>query len=420
MSSKENKKEVIDIIPPNSFRRSFETFPKKRNWVPIFKFRRVGKRKILSLVGVLFVILILYSFINAKAQVSVVPKMEKFNSEFVINIDKDIEKVDIFTDTIPGHLLEETNSLTKSFPASGKIITAKKAEGIIRVYNNYSTLAQPLRASTRFMAASGEIFRTPTRIVVPGKKIEKGKEVPGYLDVKVVADQPGEEYNIGPTTFSIPGLVGTPLYTKFYAESFEPMKGGFRGEKSQVTKEDIQQAQDSVVNILKEEGKKVIEKKASDSNSVLLKEALFQEVQSTSSPEVGTQTDKFDFEAKTRSIALVFKKDDLEKLIEDKLPEGKKIYSDSLEFHWDPQSVDFKSGKMIVNLKFAGNIYPAIDLDSLREKILGKKVLEARKILEAMQEISKADIKVRPFWRKRLPSSQKRVKIELDLTQRVD
>lgn len=419
MSSREVQKEVIDIIPPKNFKKSSESFPRKKNRIFISKFR-FDQGKALSLVGVLFVILIFYSFIATEARVRIIPKMEEFSSELTIIVDREVRKADVFSNTIPGYLLEETNSLSKSFSSSGKIVAAKKAEGVIRVYNDYSAFAQPFRARTRFMSASGKVFRTPTRIVVPGKRIENKKQVPGYIDVRVIADQPGEEYNIEPTTFSIPGLVGTPLYTKFYGKSFEPMKGGFKGEISQITEEDIKKAQDLVIKTLKTEGKKVIEKKALDSDAILLREALVQKIQATSSPEPGTQVDRFEFRAEAKSIALVFKNKDIKKLIANQIPEGRKIDNESLEFHWEPQRIDLDSGKMIINLKFSGNIYSNIDLSNIKKEIIGRKIPEVKEILEKRKEISRADIIVRPFWRKSLPFSQTKVEIELDLTQEVD
>ncbi len=73
---------------------------------------------------------------------------------------------------------------------------------------------------TRFLALDGKIFRLTKGITVPGAKIVEGKIIPSSIEAAVIADQPGEAYNIGPVSrFSIPGLKGTPKYEAFYAES---------------------------------------------------------------------------------------------------------------------------------------------------------------------------------------------------------
>jgi len=52
-------------------------------------------------------------------------------------------------------------------------------------------------ANTRFADPNGKIFRISKAITVPAK---------GTLVVTLTADQAGASYNIGPSTFSIPGL----------------------------------------------------------------------------------------------------------------------------------------------------------------------------------------------------------------------
>lgn len=406
------RKKVIDIIPPQKREGVLSVKEKKKVY-----FQKKKKKRKIFLLGIIFLIVILfvYSSFFARAEVFIKPVMHKFSSQIEIIVDERANQIDFSENIIPGFILEEPNSTKKTFSASGKSIDEKRAEGTIRVYNNYSAFSQAFRAQTRFMAASGEIFRTPTRVVIPGKKIKNGKEVAGYKDIKVIADQPGEEYNIGPTTFSIPGLVGTPLYTKFYAESFEAMKGGYRKEKPQVTEEDIQKAQKEVLEILRSEGKKVLEKKADDSGFVFLDQALFEEVQSTSSSaEPGEMVDNFDFSGKMKLAALVFRKKDIEKIIARKIEENERIYLESLSYHWEVERVSFKEGRMTVNLKFSVDLYMDIDLDKMKNNILGMDISEAREAIMGGENISNVKIRVKPFWRKKLPSQANNIEVKLN------
>ncbi|MCD6550147.1 hypothetical protein J7K24_01215 [bacterium] len=407
------RRKMIDIIPPRQ--REEVLLMKERKSSNYFQNKKKGKKIILCGIVLLAALLFVYSSFFAKAEIYIKPVMHKFGSQIEIIVDKKANQIDLSKNIVPGFILEESNSLTKTFSASGKSIDEKKAEGIIRVYNNYSTFSQAFRAQTRFMAASGEIFRTPTRVVIPGKKIEKGKEVPGYKDIRVIADQPGEEYNIGPTTFSIPGLVGTPLYTKFYAESFEPMKGGYRKEKPQVTEEDIQKAQEEVLETLRLEGKKVLQKKADDNGFVFLDQALFEQIQSTSSSaNIGEMVDNFDFSGKMSLTALVFREKDIEKIIANKIEENERIYLESLNYHWEVEKVDFKKGKMIVNLKFSVDLYPNINLKEIKSNVLDKNILDAKQMIIDDERVYNVEIKIKPFWRKKLPSRLNNIKVRIN------
>ena len=67
-----------------------------------------------------------------------------------------------------------------------------------------------------------------------------GKNIPGSVDVKVYANEPGEKYNIGLSDFTIPGFKGDPRFDKFYARSKTPITGGLIGNIKIVPEEDKQ------------------------------------------------------------------------------------------------------------------------------------------------------------------------------------
>lgn len=405
-------KKIIDIIPPDEFEKAEPAPSKKVAKKP--KKKRRFKKFIVFLIFI-FIIAIIYCSVSSNVEIEIQPKMSSLKSEFRVNVDRQAG-IDLSNRIVPGYTLEEQNSFSQEFPSSGKVTQDQKAKGTIRVYNDYSGLSQSLRANTRFMAASGEIFRTPTQVIIPGRKMEGGKEVSGFVDVKVVADKTGSDYNIEPTTFSIPGLAGTALYTKLYGKSFTPMSGGSEGEAPQVTEEDLEKAESIVVRRLKIEGENILEKKAGDSGFVFLKEVLEQEVKATSSPvEAGAIARNFEFSAKVKSTALLFKKEDAEKLILDQVPEDKKLHKDSLDMNWRLIEVDLEQGKITLDLKSSGNIYFDIGQWNLEEELRGKTISEAKLILEEKPEISEVWIDSWPFWVKKIPWKSDRIKIRLKL-----
>ena len=408
-------KEIIDIIPPEKIGKP-KLLPSKKKDLKKPK-RKIRFRKLwFFLVSILMIAGFGYGFTFSRVEIEIWPKMDTFELGLEIIVDSKAEEADWSTKIIPGCFLEERNSFSQQFPASGKIVKDEKAEGVIRIYNNYSGLSQSLRANTRFMAASGEVFRTPIRVVIPGKKTEEGKEVPGYIDVKVIADQPGPEYNIKPTSFSIPGLVGTALYTKFYGRSFELMTGGFKGETPQVTKEDLEKAEIAVVKRLKAEGEQILEKKAVDSGSILLKETFEQDVKATSSSaKAGVEVENFDFLAEVKSTVLIFKEEDINKLILDQAPQGTRFYEKSLDINWKSKELNLIQGKITLDLEFSGEVYSDLDQLVLRRELKERPLLEAKEFLEKKSEISKVEIDSWPFWIKKIPRNLNKIKLKLKL-----
>jgi len=120
---------------------------------------------------------------------------------------------------------EEDSSVV---PAQGTQHVERKASGTITVVNDYSAATVKLVKDTRFQTPDGLIFRTPADIVVPGKK----GSTPGTVDITVIADQAGSQYNVGPVAkFTLPGLKGGAMYSNVYARSSAAMSGGAIGDE---------------------------------------------------------------------------------------------------------------------------------------------------------------------------------------------
>ena len=66
----------------------------------------------------------------------------------------------------------------------------------------------------------------------------------------------GEKYNIDPSVFSVPGLVGTAQYTYVYAESYEKFQGGSTGSAPTVTQVDLDNAKTAIDELAKSEMEK--------------------------------------------------------------------------------------------------------------------------------------------------------------------
>jgi len=125
-------------------------------------------------------------------------------------------------------------------PAQGVQHVDTKASGQITIINDYSAAPVKLVSTTRFETPSGLIFRVPNDVVVPGKK----GATPGSVQVTVIADAPGADYNVGPIAkFTLPGLKGGPLFSGVYARSDTAFTGGFSGDQLQTAPGALQAAQ---------------------------------------------------------------------------------------------------------------------------------------------------------------------------------
>jgi len=409
-------KKIFDIIPPeknnlgNSLSKQKKEFFKQEKKKISFP-----KKKAIFLLFVFVFSGVFIHFAFSKAEIKIWPETELLSFEDEITVNSKAAEPDFSNNTIPGKIIEEEKEITQQFPATGSV--SKKAKGIIQVYNAYSTSSQVLVATTRFVSASGKLFRTPKKVRIPGGHYEKGKLIPGQIDIEVIADQPGEDYNIEPTTFSIPGFAGTAKFTFFYAKSFSPMTGG--GTIAQVTQSDLERAERVLLDSLNRAGEASLLLKAGE-EFISLDKILKQEVrESSSSVEVGRETENFDYRVRIRSKTLVFKKQDLKDFaknyIASQIETDKKLYGESVELNYSAKKIDLESGNMNLFLEFSGKIYPDIDILSLKRALSNKLFNEAKILLENQPEIVSFQIELYPFWLKKVPENIDKISVKIKL-----
>ncbi len=398
-------RKIIDIIPPkeqgkhlpeppSAFFEKFKKPPQK----PFKRPRKISFKKGLILSFIILVLLGVFAYFTVMGiQIDIWPVSETLEFEEDIVVEA----------AVNGKFIEEEKMLSQQFPSSGITLKEVKAEGTILVYNKYH-LPQILVATTRFLSANDKLFRSQKRAYIPSG---------GSLDVQVKADSAGEEYNIGPSTFSIPGLAGSPRYTAVYGKSSSAMTGGFKDKVKQVTEQDLETAKTTLIEKVKEDLKKALELKAGN-RFILSDEAITQEVLEASSLALkGTEIDQFNFKVKMKAKALVFKKqwlkDFAREFIQTEMGEGKQLNEGSLKIDYEIKSVE--SGKFVLKLKFSGKIYADINTASLKRALQGKPLKEARLFLKRNSQIFKAEIRLWPFWKTKIPSSLEKIKIDLKI-----
>lgn len=264
------------------------------------------------------------------------------------------------------------------------------------------------------------MFRSTEKTTIPGQNYQNGKLVAGEVVINVVADQPGQEYNIDPSTFSIPGFASTEKYTAFYGKSFENMTGGFSGEVLQVTEKDLEDAKNTLTNIAFGENVNTLKNKLV-LDYVFLEDNLSQEItEVNSSVKAGDEVNSFTLQIKANSKIIAFRKSDLESFIKEsllaKVPNGKKIWEESLKTDFKSESINWENGKLILSVDSSAKTYSDIDQNSLIEALRGRSSKEAEMILGIQPQIAKSKINFWLFKLGNLPKDSKRIQVILRLS----
>ncbi|MFC1775697.1 hypothetical protein ACFLY0_02515 [Patescibacteria group bacterium] len=365
-------------------------------------------------VAVVAVIILIVSFggLFAGATVTITPKQETSVINGTFSTSQDAGEADVSHEVM---ILSDEESM--EVPATEEKEVSRRASGTIVVYNKHSSSSQKLVTRTRFETPDGKIYRIKGSIIVPGTKVENGEIIPGSIEVKVYADDPGEEYNIGLTDFTIPGFEGDPRFKTFYARSKTEMTGGFLGTLRYPSDEEMERAVKELKNILSE--RFGVEAKAQKpDNFVLYDDALFVEFD-----DIGE-----DFESKGDTVtitqravlhAIIFKTDDFAKFIASQSlasfdGSGVSILGiEELEFSIEDK--DYTSAlDDEITINISGNVHILWDIDheALKQRLIGVSKKKFKSILSEFPDIKNAKASIRPFWKRAFPDKSKDIRIE--------
>ncbi|MDD2731884.1 MAG: hypothetical protein PHI53_01660 [Candidatus Pacebacteria bacterium] len=421
-------KKIFDIIPPKGIKKEVINEPPL-----VFKkelrksFNKDIFKKIFALrIFIFFIFLAVLGFLGlsfiSKTTLKLYPETETLTLVKKIAVNASQNKLDSSLSNdgaVSGQIFSDQKSVSETFSSTGRVIKEEKAKGVIRVYNSYSTANQPLLAQTRFISTEGRIFKSLKQEVIPGGRYENGKLIPGEVDIEVQAAEPGENYNIGPSTFAIPGFAGTPRYTAFYGKSFSKMSGGFKGEASKVTEDDLKRAENASADKAKKESLSFL-KKSLPEGFILIDETIFQEITDKKfSKQLNEEAQDFTAEIMVKSRSLIFKQSDIENFVKNYLTENisdnKRFLEDKLEIKYSFDSFDNERNILYLDVEIKAIVYQDIDLDSIKRAV-SEKLFDEVKMSLYGDSYQIKNVEVEPglfFLRKRFPNDLDKIKIEL-------
>lgn len=352
------------------------------------------------------------------AEIRIFPKTEQNKFDLSVTGSAKIPHIDEALNEIPLQEIKVQKTVNREFQSTGEKQLNEKASGIITVYNEYSSSPQTLVATTRFESPDGKIFRIPQTVVVPGATIEEGKIIGSSIDLKVFADQPGEEYNIGPANFTIPGFKGGPKFSSFYGRSKEAMTGGSTKKVKIVLKEDLEKAKEVLIGELEEEISDSIKEQIAEGFKAFEGGSREEITEVLLTAQENDQTEKFSVEIAMTVRALLYREEDLRNLIDlnlvDLVPDGQRPLSETQKIVFKSASVDWGKVNASFILEIEEETASEIDVSKIKSDLIGQEEVEVRKYLANQMEIEKAQVSFWPFWVKKIPTQEKKIEIIID------
>lgn len=354
-----------------------------------------------------------------RANINIVPVSEEIDFSGQFTVQKDAI-LDAEAKIVPGMLIEKSQEIEKSFLATKTEDKNEKARGTITIYNEDSS-SHRFVPNTRFKSEDGKIFKSTDWVSIPAGS----KNNPTQVQVEVVADEPGEEYNIGPTNFTIPGLEGLAIYNLIYAKSTEPMSGGFVGTAKVVGEEDLEKAKTEmeplVENLAKELKDEVLKEMPSDLQPLLENLIVVEKGEIIFDKKAGDVGETFKGKAKVTAKVLSFNEDDVQEIIAKIISSKVKDEVDfeeivsSQEIKYEVLKNDLEKGTLEVAFEGKEKIAWKVSADQIKKEVAGLDESGFQKYIEEDMagKITDGTATLWPFWVKKIPQREDRIFIEI-------
>ncbi len=389
--------------------------PSKKSLLAKPKIKLNKKLLIFGIIFSLFVVTFVVFLFLPKATIDLKVKADKFEHSFDFVADKNLIDLDVGKKSIPAELIEISAEKEAGTQASGKKEVGEKAKGTVTVYNSYDSSPQTLNAGTK-LSKSGKTFITTKKVSVPGFTLHQGSPVPGTIDVSIEAESQGSAYNVSAGKFSVAGFPSG----QFWGQSSQAMSGGYSKTVTVVSEDDIAGLKLSLTDNLTSEIKGQLKEQISDENELLDDAVSVEELEFTTSASAGEQKSEFTGKIKLKAKALVYKKSDFEtlanenfaKAVDDK---GKELAEVDLgKLKKETKSIDLEKGQIAVSISGDGFAAPKLDQKTLKSNLTGKDRIRVEEYLTGFVEIKSVQIKLWPFWVKKIPSLEESIKINVE------
>jgi len=356
-----------------------------------------------------------FYFLSPKVTLNIILKKTAFNMDFKVTADTAVSAIDLKSSKIPGQLIKLNKEISDQFASTGKQEKESKAEGEITIYNeSISSSAQRWVKTTRFKAKNGEIFRLKNDIIVPPATVVGGKVIaPGMITAAVVADQPGPQYNIEPTDFTMPVFEGTTKFVTFYGKSSSPMAGGALSGIPFATKEDLDGAKSALIAKFNKSADELAGTEAPEDMKVLPR-ARLEPTFDFSAGDPGADG-KFTAKLKANYGVFAFSESDVGNLIEQYIA-GK--FSDTQQSGVESRTITYLNESLGANnlslgftVKVSQVLKGSLDEAKIKNDLAGKNEEEMKEVLRANEVIESAEFSFWPVWISVAPRDPEKIKI---------
>jgi len=336
-------------------------------------------------------------FTSKNATITIVAKSDNKN----VNLAIDVSQSGV-QNSLKGTVSSTVFSFTQNYyPTSNKVANGL-ATGEVTIYND-SSLDQPLVQTTRFLTASGVLFRLSEAVNAPAN---------GSVKAKVYADQEGVTGDIGPSSFTIPGL-SADRQKQVYAKSATAMSGGVR-KVGVLSNDDLIAAK---IDYLSKAKASYLSSMPALATGVDVVISIKPSDNIVVNKQVGDQIDQFSLSGDLTVVLVSYTKTELQTIVSNELSKKidtnlEKVLSVGKDLQVSLSNYDLTA--QTARLSVYQDVLVTLDANGSKlgaVNFFNKSKDEIQRYIMGLSHVVGVDVKFSPGWMRSAPSATDRIKV---------
>lgn len=397
-------------------------------FVPRFNILALGGKKIFIL-GLMLLVggFVLFKYVRSpKANIKIVVDSQLLARSVSIKVKKDVstdqEQKILKGIGVSAAIVEQAEEDT-----TGEKLVGEKAEGEITIYNKTpEEMNLEKGEELSFKDDDEDLMFVLTEDVTIPPIAEKDPTdpatvlVPGQADVDVEAKDIGDKYNIdGSETIEFENYKKAELI----ATSKDSFTGGKSETKKVVSNEDITNISIKLLDTIKGNSEGVLKKELSKSQELISGSVSVIVQKEEFSNESGDEATKIKLVQEVLVTGLAYSNEDLEDLLDDlidKFVPEEYVISDEdkeikVEILGNTDSSILSSSEADLQVTVKTYVVPKISEEDLKDKLRGKNLEEAQKVIGSVRSIKTYELNISPSipFFKKIPKDSGRISVEI-------
>lgn len=366
-----------------------------------------------------------------KAQVKIVvnsqPLIKSLPIKVIEGFDTDVEER-----ILKGYVVGTTLIDSLSRETTGEKLVGEKAKGEVKIYNK-TTVDKKFTKGTMIIYDDGDkeyIYVLDDDVTVPARVDEEPDpadpdaipiSIWGDRKVEIVANDIGESYNLDK---------GKSLKfenhdkSNFSVTVSEKVVGGSSKTVKIVTEEDKKAVADNLFEKISERVEEALIGELSGSQEMIYGSESVTLTSQEFSVEVGDEIDEVEVTQTVKAEVLAYSSKDLDplldELLKDFVPEGFELSTDerevNVEILGNTDDSVLSTGIADLQVTLKSHVISIIDEDEIKEKLAGKSLSRAERILGSIRNVKTYEVEISPnipFFQ-RLPSSVENIDLNVE------